>query len=171
MVRNIIAVVIVVVALAASASMQSRLVDDAGRAVVLSARTARVFAAGAPAEVMLYTLAPELLVGRNRMPSGEALEFFPPAYRNPTLIRQLPEVDNPAADAELIALKPDVYVDYGTVGPDYIQSLEAVQRRQVFQESFSTARLQRSPTHTAGSERLWVSQSAGGASVMLPSDC
>ena len=44
-------------------------------------------AAGAPAEVMLYTLVPDLLVGRNRVPSGDALEFFPPAYRTPMLIR------------------------------------------------------------------------------------
>jgi iron complex transport system substrate-binding protein len=89
----------------------------------------RVFAAGAPAEVLLYTLVPEMLVGRNRVPEGEAVEFFPPAFRQPILIRQLPEVDNPAADAELLALKPDVYVDYGTVDGDYIAAVEAVQRR------------------------------------------
>jgi len=70
-----------------------------------------------------------MLVGRNRVPEGDALEFFPPAYRNPVLIRQLPEVDNPAADAELVALKPDVYVDYGTVQDDYIAAVDAVQRR------------------------------------------
>ncbi|NOT27698.1 MAG: ABC transporter substrate-binding protein [Acidobacteria bacterium] len=124
-----LAVVLGVAALAAGVLAQSNFVDDAGRAVVLPARPSRVFAAGAPADMLLYTLAPELLVGRNRVPSGEALEFVPPAYRNPRLIRQLPEVDNPAADAELIALKPEVYVDYGTVAPDYIESLEAVQRR------------------------------------------
>ena len=62
-------------------------------------------------------------------PEGDALAFFPPAFRTPVFIRQLPEVDNPAADAELVALKPDVYVDYGTVHDDYIASVEAVQRR------------------------------------------
>jgi iron complex transport system substrate-binding protein len=129
MTRTFVAAVLGLAALATSASMQGRFVDDAGRAVVLPARVSRVFAAGAPAEVMLHTLAPELLVGRNRVPEGEAVEFFPPAYRNPTLIRQLPEFDNPKADAELVALKPDIYVDYGTVNPDYVESLEAVQRR------------------------------------------
>ena len=109
--------------------MQARFVDDAGRSVALPARVGRVMAAGAPAEVMLYTLVPDFLVGRNRVPGDDALEFFPPAYRTPTLIRQLPEVDNPAADAELVALKPDVYIDYGTVQEDYIASVEAVQRR------------------------------------------
>ena len=87
--------------------------DDAKRTVSLPASVNRVFAAGAPAEVLLYTLAPDRLAGRNRVPEGPAIEFFPPAFRNPVFIRQLPEVDNPAADAELVALKPDVYVDYG----------------------------------------------------------
>ena len=112
-----------------TAVMQTQFVDDGQRSVQLPPRVSRVFAAGAPAEVLLHTLAPEMLVGRNRVPEGEAVEFFPPAYRTPVLIRQLPEVDNPAADAELVALKPDVYVDYGTVNPDYIASVEAVQRR------------------------------------------
>jgi iron complex transport system substrate-binding protein len=70
-----------------------------------------------------------MLVGRNRLPEEEALEFFPAAYRNPVLIRRLPEVDDPQADAELVALKPDLYVDYGTVQEDYVAAVEAVQRR------------------------------------------
>ena len=117
------------VALSVTVATQGSFVDDAGRAVMLPTRAARLFAAGAPAEVMLYTLAPDLLVGRNRVPAGDALEFFPPEYRTPTLIRELPSVDDPAGDRELVALKPDVYIDYGTVAADYIASVEAVQRR------------------------------------------
>jgi iron complex transport system substrate-binding protein len=113
----------------ASALMQTRFADDAKRDVQLPGRVSRVFAAGAPAEVLLYTLVPDMLIGRNRLPEGDAIEFFPPAYRTPVFIKQLPEVDNPAADAELLAIKPDVYVDYGTVQADYIASVEAVQRR------------------------------------------
>lgn len=117
------------VALSVTVATQGSFVDDAGRAVMLPTRAARLFAAGAPAEVMLYTLAPDLLVGRNRVPAGDALEFFPPEYRTLTLIRELPSVDDPAGDRELVALKPDVYIDYGTVAADYIASVEAVQRR------------------------------------------
>ena len=113
----------------ATAVMQTRFADDAKRDVELPPRVSRVFAAGAPAEVLLYTIVPEMLVGRNRVPEGDAVEFFPPAYRTPVFIKQLPEVDNPAADAELLALKPHIYIDYGTVGEDYIASLNAVQQR------------------------------------------
>ena len=129
-VRGFRIVLIVAAATAATPVLtQTRFSDDAQRTVDLPARVTRVFAAGAPAEVLLYTLAPDLLVGRNRLPEADAVEFFPPAYRTPTLIRQLPEVDNPAADAELVALKPHLYVDYGTVNADYVASLDAVQKR------------------------------------------
>ena len=53
-----IAVTVGVFALAAGVPAQSTFVDDAGRAVVLPARPSRVFAAGAPADVLVYTLAP-----------------------------------------------------------------------------------------------------------------
>ena len=43
--------------------------------VLLPARVSRVFAAGAPAEVLLYTLVPDMLVGRNHMPTAAALEL------------------------------------------------------------------------------------------------
>ena len=108
---------------------QIRFVDDAKREVTVPPRVNGVFAAGAPAEVLLYTLAPEKLVGRNRVPEGDAVEFFPPQFRNPVFIRQLPEVDNPAADADVLALRPDLYVDYGSVHEDYIAAVNAVQRR------------------------------------------
>jgi iron complex transport system substrate-binding protein len=114
---------------AVSALTQSRFVDDAGRAVTMQPRVTRVFAAAGPAEVLLHTLAPEMLVGRNRVPAGAALEFFPPAYRKPLLIRRLPELNDATGDAELRALQPDLYVDYGTVDKDYIAVVNAVQQR------------------------------------------
>jgi len=115
--------------MAVSAPAQTPFVDDAGRSVQLPPRVTRVFAAGAPAEVLLYTLVPEMLVGRNRLPDGAALEFFPPAYRTPVQIKQLPDRDDPAADAELVALKADVFIDYGSVHADYVANVDAVQRR------------------------------------------
>jgi iron complex transport system substrate-binding protein len=127
--RGWLTLVLLVAVASTSALMQTRFTDDANREVPLPVRVSRVFAAGAPAEVLLYTLVPDMLVGRNRVPEGEAVEYFPAAYRTPVFIRQLPEVDNPAADAELLALRPDMYVDYGTVHGDYIASVEAVQRR------------------------------------------
>ena len=113
----------------AGAVAQTAFQDDAGRSVVLPARIDRVFAAGAPAEVLLYTLVPEKLAGRNRTLSAAELELMPPAFRNPRQIVNLPESDDPRYDAELLALDVDVDVDYGTVDPDYVTALEAISAR------------------------------------------
>lgn len=104
-------------------------VDDAKRTVSVPDKVNRVFAAGAPAEVLLYSLVPEMLVGRNHMPSGAALEFMPERLRTPVQIDRLPNADNANNDAELLALRPDVYIDYGDINDDYVNSLNNVQRR------------------------------------------
>lgn len=128
-----------------SISAQVAFVDDAGRRVQVPARINRVFAAGAPAEVLLYTLAPDKLPGRNRLPDSDGLQFFPEAYRTPRLVRQLPEIDNPAADADLLSIAPDLYVDYGSVLPDYVAALEAVSRRTSIPGIILDGRLERVP--------------------------
>ena len=115
--------------LCAAASGQAPFVDDAQRRVTLPANVERVFAAGAPAEVLLYTLVPDKLVGRNHVPPAAALDFIPPQFRNPTAIVNLPDRDDPRYDAELLALDIDVYVDYGTVDTDYVAALEAISER------------------------------------------
>ncbi len=112
-----------------TASAQNPFVDDAKRSVPLSAQVDRVFAAGAPAEVLLYTLAPEKLAGRNMVPSAAALEFIPPQFRDKVAIVNLPDRDDARYDAELLALDVDVYVDYGAVDSDYVEALEAISRR------------------------------------------
>src|SRR5512147_95777 len=49
--------------------------DDAGRERQLAAPALRVVAAGGPAEVLLYTLAPERLAAWNREPSPAARQY------------------------------------------------------------------------------------------------
>jgi iron complex transport system substrate-binding protein len=105
------------------------LVDDAQRRVELPDSPARVFAAGAPAEILLYTLVPQMLVGRNHRPPPAALELMPPELRALPPIANLPDRDDGRYDAELLALQPDVYVDYGTVDDDYVAALTAISDR------------------------------------------
>jgi iron complex transport system substrate-binding protein len=112
-----------------AARAQVEFTDDAKRTVALPARVERVFAAGAPAELLLFTLVPEKLAGRNGMPAPAALEFLPAEYRNPRQIVNLPERDDARYDTELLALDVDVYIDYGTVDDDYVAALEAISQR------------------------------------------
>jgi iron complex transport system substrate-binding protein len=111
------------------AHAQGDFTDDAKRTVALPATVERVFAAGAPAELLLYTLVPEKLAGRNGLPAPAALEFLPPEYRNTRQIVNLPERDDARYDTELLALDVDVYIDYGTIDDDYVAALEAISQR------------------------------------------
>src|SRR5215207_4349241 len=52
--------------------------DGAGRAVPVPARVGRVFPAGPPAAIMLYTLAPDLLIGWPRANRPDEREFLLP---------------------------------------------------------------------------------------------
>lgn len=103
--------------------------DDAQRRVEIPARVDRVFAAGAPAEILIYTLAPEMLGGLNHQPSDAARALMPPEYRSLPPITTLPERDDPQYDRELLALQPDLYVDYGTIDADYVGALEDISKR------------------------------------------
>jgi iron complex transport system substrate-binding protein len=111
------------------AAAQERFVDDAGREVALPATVDKVFSAGAPAELLLYTLVPEKLAGRNMTPSPAALAFIPPQFRAMPAIVNLPDRDDARYDAEILALDVDVYVDYGTIDADYVDALEAISAR------------------------------------------
>jgi iron complex transport system substrate-binding protein len=129
-----------------SVQAQTRFTDDAKRNVALPTRVSRVFAAGAPAEVLLYTLVPDMLVGRNHMPAAAALDLMPPALRSPTPINKLPDRDDPRYDDELLQLKPDVYIDYGSIDGDYVTALEAISGRTKVPALIFDARLTAIPT-------------------------
>jgi iron complex transport system ATP-binding protein len=73
---------------AAVAAEKRTVVDSAGRRVEVPARIARVFVAGGPASVFVYTLAPEKLLGWNRPLTPEERAYIPSRYANlPTLGR------------------------------------------------------------------------------------
>ena len=112
-----------------SAAAQVPFIDDAGRSVVLPENVERVFAAGAPADVLLYTLVPDKLPGRNQIPREAQQALMPPEYRAPRQVVNLPEHDDARYDAEMLALDVDVYVDYGTIDADYVAALEAIGER------------------------------------------
>lgn len=121
--------VMLLLAAYARAGVAAPFTDDAARTIEAPAHIARVFAAGAPAELLLYTLAPEAMVGRNHLPPVAALPLMPAALRAPHPILQLPHADDARNDAEMLALAPDLYLDYGDVSPDYVDSLNHVQER------------------------------------------
>src|SRR5262249_35507928 len=103
--------------------------DGAGRTVPVPARVERVFPAGPPAAIFLYALAPELLIGwpRAHRP-GERESLFPDAGGRPEGGRT-PGRGNPANLEVVLALKPDLILDVGSVNPTYVSLADRVQQQ------------------------------------------
>lgn len=100
------------------ASAETRtIVDSAGRRVEVPARIERVFAAGPPATVLVYTVAPDKLLGWYRPLTLDERAFIPERYlEKPTLGKLTGRSNTP--NLELVrTAKPDVILDYGAVGP------------------------------------------------------
>ena len=57
-------------------------VDSSGRRVEVPAKIERIFAAGAPAGVFIYTLAPEKLLNWNLPLTAEQRAYMPARYRS-----------------------------------------------------------------------------------------
>jgi len=106
---------------------QSRgFVDSVGRQIVVPATVARVMPAGPPASVLLYTLAPDVLVGWVPQPQPNTKSYLLPAARDLPVLPRLTGRGE-TLDAERVkALKPDLIVDFGSVGANYVTLAEKV---------------------------------------------
>lgn len=102
-------------------------VDSAGRTVTLPDTVSRVLPAGPPASVAIYTLAPDKLLGWSREPAGEAAAFIAEPYRNLPRIGRLAGSSGEANVEAILAMKPDVIVDIGTVDPTYASLADRIQ--------------------------------------------
>lgn len=103
---------------AAPATARS-VVDSAGRTVDVPDTISRVFAAGPPASILLYVLAPQDMVGWVRAPRTAEKPFLLPS------VQALPELGRLTGRGDtlnlerLLAAKPDVIIDFGTINDTY----------------------------------------------------
>ncbi|HEY7665558.1 MAG TPA: iron ABC transporter substrate-binding protein [Xanthobacteraceae bacterium] len=103
--------------------------DGAGRVVPVPERVGRVFPAGPPAAIFLYTLAPELLIGWPRANRSEEREFLLPDAGARPEVGRLTGRGNTANLEVVLALKPDLILDVGSVNPTYASLAERVQQQ------------------------------------------
>jgi iron complex transport system substrate-binding protein len=102
---------LLLIAVGATSTRAAEFTDSAGRIVTLPVPIGRVMAASPEAEVLVFVLAPDRLIGWAQAPHGGPL---------PARYRRLPVTGpNPTANAETVArLHPDVIIDAGTVTPE-----------------------------------------------------
>ena len=103
------------------------MVDSAGRKVEVPDRIERVMAAGPPASVLVYVLAPQKLIGWNRKPSPAELPYLAPVVRDLPEIGRLTGRGGTASLEAVMAAKPDVIVDFGSVNATYVSLADRVQ--------------------------------------------
>lgn len=111
-----IRLLMILLMMAAAPAWARSVVDSAGRRIEVPEKITRVLAAGPPASVMLYVLAPETMIGWVRAPRQAELPYLLPAVRN------LPETGRLTGRGDTLNLerlrveKPDIVVDFGTIG-------------------------------------------------------
>ncbi|MCO5109483.1 MAG: iron ABC transporter substrate-binding protein [Burkholderiaceae bacterium] len=89
-------------------------------------RVQRVFAAGAPAGVLLAVLAPSKLLGWPFAPSDAARAMLAPALRDLPFLGRLAGRGSTIAVEKLLQLRPDLILDAGSADATYISAARAL---------------------------------------------
>lgn len=113
--------------LASAPSLARTITDSAGRLVDVPDKISRVAAAGPPAAVLLYVLAPQDMIGWVQAPGGDAKPFLLPAVRDLPELGRLTGRGDAAALERVIAAKPDLIIDFGTINESYRLLAERIQ--------------------------------------------
>src|SRR6187402_564517 len=103
--------------------------DAAGRAVPVPEKVARVFPAGPPAAILLYTLAPDLLLGWPRANRPEECIYMLPDVCARPEIGRITGRGNTANLESVIALKPDLILDVGSTAQTFVSLATRVQEQ------------------------------------------
>src|SRR5262245_13440909 len=103
--------------------------DSAGRNVEVPDTIGKVFAAGPPASILLYMLAPEKMTGWPNPPTPEERPFIAPQYRD---LPALGRLTGPGVTAILevtLRVNPDIILEFGASRDTYISLANNVQKQ------------------------------------------
>ncbi|WP_334148114.1 iron ABC transporter substrate-binding protein [Hyphomicrobium sp.] len=118
---------LILTASALSAPSGNRFVDDAGRTIEIPARIERVMAAGPPASVLLYVLAPDKMVGWVTAPTEAQKPFIAEPFRSLPAHGRITGRGGTANVEAVLSLKPDLIIDVGSVNATYASLADRVQ--------------------------------------------
>jgi iron complex transport system substrate-binding protein len=104
-------------------------IDSGSRQVEVPDDIRRVFPAGPPASVALFTVAPEKMLGWTRAPSPEARAFLPARYAELPEIGRLTGRGNTVNLENVVQLMPDLVLDVGNTTATYVSLADQVQEQ------------------------------------------
>jgi iron complex transport system substrate-binding protein len=115
--------------LVASPARAAAVTDAAGRAVPIPDAVARVFPAGPPAAILLYAVAPDLLLGWPRPNRPDECAFMLPDICKRPVVGRLTGRGNTANLETVLALKPDLILDVGSTSATFVSLAARVQEQ------------------------------------------
>jgi iron complex transport system substrate-binding protein len=115
--------------LAAPVAHAGTVIDSAGRTVEVPDEIRTVFAAGPPAAILLYVLAPDRMVGWPRANRADELPFIAEPYRDLPEVGTLTGQGGEANVERVLALAPDLILDFGSIRDTYAELADRVQER------------------------------------------
>jgi iron complex transport system substrate-binding protein len=124
---------------------QSAVVDASGREIRPPAKVERVYAAGPPASVLVFAIAPDKLVGWTRAMRNNEVPFFPEPYGNLPELGRLTGRGNTANVEVVLNAKADLIVDAGSTGPTLASLATQVQEQTRIPYALFDGRIESTP--------------------------
>jgi iron complex transport system substrate-binding protein len=129
----------------ASAAATRTVTDGAGRQVQIPAHIERVFAAGSPAAITLFTLVPDKLLGWTAPLNDAERAYLPARAAALPVLGRLTGRANTANVESVLAAKPDLIIDLGDVDPTHVSLAERTQAQTGIPYLIYDGKLDRTP--------------------------
>jgi iron complex transport system substrate-binding protein len=144
--RAVLGALVALCGLAVTPAIARVVTDSAGRSIEIPDKISRVFAAGPPASVLLYVLAPQDMIGWVRAPREAEKPFLLPAVRDlPELGRLTGRGDTLNLERSL-AVKPDLIINFGTINDTYRSLADRVQAQTAIPYLLVDGRFENTPS-------------------------
>ncbi|MDF2995893.1 MAG: transporter substrate-binding protein [Xanthobacteraceae bacterium] len=138
--------VLATLGLLATPALTRSVTDSAGRTVEVPDTISRVFAAGPPASTLLYAVAPEKMIGWVRAPREAEKPYLLRAVRDLPELGRLTGRGDTLNLERLVAAKPDIVIDFGTISDTYRSLADRVQAQTGIPYLLIDGRFENTPT-------------------------
>lgn len=121
-------------------------IDSAGRSVSVPDVIKRVYAAGPPASILLYVLAPDRLTGWPRAPKDYERPYIAGSYRDLPETGRLTGRGDTANLEVVLRTNPDLIFDFGSVSNTYVSLADRTQAQTGIPYMLIDGRFANTPT-------------------------
>ena len=129
----------------ANAIAQSAVLDATGREIRPPAKVERVYAAGPPASMLVFAIAPDKLTGWTRAMRPNEAAFFDERYGQLPELGRLTGRGNTANVEVVLKAKTDLIVDLGSTGETYASLATQVQQQTRIPYALFDGRIESTP--------------------------